>query len=154
MIDSTSATIEAICRSIESAVENQGIKAAYIDYVQLLSSDKKTNRSTEVAYCSQRLKETAMKLGIWILNLAQYNRLAMYNGEAENHSFADSGQIEKDASIVLHLSLEKIPDGLPIPKWRKASIRVGKARNAPPQTIEMVFRGETFMFADVIPYEN
>lgn len=149
-IDSTSADMPSIARSIRETVKAFGVRVIYIDYLQLLSGIKgsKMSRADEVAYCSRTLKELAMQTETLIISLAQYNRLAAYNGQAENHSFAESSAIEKDASIVLHLELEKIElkPGEKPPVWRKALIRIGKARSSPQATVNLWFRGETFTF--------
>lgn len=155
-IDSTSADMPSIARSIREAVKNYGVKIVFVDYLQLLrsSKNKNSNRADEVAYCSRMLKEVAMETETLIISLAQYNRNASYAGKAENHSFAESSGIEKDASIVLHLELEKtdLAPGDKPPTWRKADIRIGKARNAPISEIGIWFRGETFSFTNDSEY--
>lgn len=154
-IDSVSSDIHTVCAELKDFAKSGG-KTAYIDYLQLLEGirGKMMSRTEEIAYCSKMLKKTAMDTGLWIVELAQYNRLANYAGQAENHSFDGSSQIEKDASVVLHLELEKLelkPGEMP-PKWRRAKIRMGKARNAPQTTTELWFRGETFCFTEEDPY--
>lgn len=54
------------------------------------------------------LKNIAIENKIGIVSLAQYNRLANYSGKGENFNFDGASQIEKDASVVLHLELQKI----------------------------------------------
>lgn len=153
-IDSTSSNIFEIRREIKDAVKQDGIKVVYVDYLQLVEgteSGRGMDRTAEIAFVSKMLKRIAMENRVWIVALAQYNRLANYAGKAENHSFDGSSQIEKDASIVLHLELEKIEDGAKIPTWRKGSIRMGKGRNAPAIQSTIWFRGEVFTFADQYP---
>lgn len=149
-IDSKAADIKSIRTSIKNAVEKDGVKAVYVDYLQLIKGTKH-NRADEVAEVSRALKEMAMDFQVWICALGQYNRSAVLSGEIGNHSFSESSQIEKDASIILHLELEKIEKGARIPTWRKASVYMGKARNAPPLDLRLYFRGETFTFQSEIP---
>jgi replicative DNA helicase len=150
-IDSESSNIFDMRREIKDAVKNDGVRVVFVDYLQLVQGSEKgrgMDRTAEITFVSKMLKQTAMENKVWIIALAQYNRLANYAGKAENHSFDGSSQIEKDASIVLHLELEKIEDGRQIPKWRKATLRMGKGRNAPTLSCELWFRGEVFTFAD------
>jgi len=156
-IDCKSSDIYTVCRELEDFARNGG-KVAYVDYLQLLEGmpGKMMSRTEEIAFCSKMLKKTAIKTGLWIVELAQYNRLANYAGAAENHSFDGSSQIEKDASVVLHLELEKQdmqPGEMP-PKWRKATIRMSKARNSAHTVAEMWFRGEVFRFQSENPYNT
>lgn len=148
-IDSSSGDIDTICRKIKGFVEKQNAKIIYIDYLQLIEVfNSKYNRAQEVEKCSRKIKALAMDLKIGIINLAQYNRSASYAGKAETFHFAESSAIEKDASFVLHLELEKVEEGQQIPKWRKASVRIGKGRSAPPILTTLWFRGECFTFSD------
>lgn len=153
-IDSKAADLRAIRHSIQHAVKHAGVKAVYVDYLQLIKGSNQTNRANEVAEVSRTLKEIAMENEIWICALAQYNRSAIVSGDIQNHSFQESSQIEKDASVILHLELEKVEKGQQIPKWRKASIYMGKGRNSPNLFLHRFFRGETFTFVRDIPSDN
>lgn len=145
-IDATSSDLKSIKQSIKTAVEKDGVKAVYVDYLQLIKSSKTAQRAEEVAEVSRSLKEFAMDNKIWICALAQYNRAAIVSGDIQNHSFSESSQIEKDASVILHLELEKVEKGARIPLWRRATIYMGKGRNSPNAFVELWFRGETFEF--------
>lgn len=148
-INSQTGNVFELRRQVKKLVERQGIKTLYVDYLQLLeASDQKGSRANEVEKCSRMLKSMAMDFQIGVVALAQYNRLANYAGKAENHSFAESSAIEKDASVVLHLELEKIEPGQSIPKWRKATIRMGKGRQSPQIETVLWFRGECFTFSE------
>lgn len=147
-IDSNSSTVHAIRKEIQDAVKTDGIQVVYVDYLQLLEAGQRMNRTEEIAYCSKMLKRCAMENQILVVALAQYNRLANYAGKAENYQFDGASQIEKDASVVLHLELEQVPDGTPIPKWRTGQIRMGKGRQFAAVPTQIWFRGETFTFTD------
>lgn len=153
-IDSKAADLRSIRLSIEHAVKHVGVKAVYVDYLQLIKGTKTSNRSDEVAEVSRTLKEIAMENEIWICALAQYNRAAIVSGDIQNHSFQESSQIEKDASVILHLELEKVEKGDRIPKWRKATLYMGKGRSSPNLFLHQYFRGETFTFARDIPNDD
>lgn len=152
-MDARSADIETACQEIEAAVSEDGISVVYVDYLQLFRALKsgRMNRMEEIAYCSLRLKEVAMKTGAWIVEIAQYNRMAALSGQAENHSFDGASQIEKDASAILHLELEKQEKKDCIPVWRKGQIRTTKGRNMPTTDFDIWYRGETFTFTETNP---
>lgn len=150
-INSQTGNIFDLRRHVKRAVEKDGLKILYVDYLQLLeATDAKSNwsRANEIEKCSRLLKTMAMDFQIAIISLAQYNRSASYAGKAENHNFAESSAIEKDASVILHLDLEKVEPGEQIPKWRKATIRIGKGRQSPQIETTLSFRGECFTFSD------
>jgi replicative DNA helicase len=155
-IDSTSSNIYEIRREIKDAARYDGVRVVFVDYLQLLEAGEgmRMNRTEEIAFCSKMLKRIAMENQIWVVALAQYNRLANYAGKGENHSFDGASQIEKDASIVLHLEIEPVPEGAAIPKWRRGNIRMGKARNAPQDALPIWFRGEVFTFQENDPYAS
>lgn len=153
-IDSTSSNIFEIRREIKDAVKQDNVKVVYVDYLQLVEgteAGRGMDRTAEITFVSKKLKQIAMENKIWIVALAQYNRLANYAGKAENHNFDGSSQIEKDASIVLHLELEKVEDGAKIPTWRRGTLRMGKGRNAPTIQSTIWFRGEVFTFTETNP---
>ncbi len=153
-IDSEAADLRAIRLSIQHAVKHAGVRAVYVDYLQLIKGNNKSNRADEVAEVSRTLKEIAMENKVWICSLAQYNRAAVVSGDIQNHSFQESSQIEKDASVILHLELEKVEKGARIPTWRKATLYMGKGRNSPNLFLHRYFRGETFTFAREIPNDD
>lgn len=153
-VDSSSSDLKSIKRAIKTAVEKEGVKAVYVDYLQLVKSTKSSNRAEEVAEISRSLKEFAMDNKIWICALAQYNRASTLSGDINNDSFSESSQIAKDASVILHLELEKVEKGDRIPLWRRATLYMGKGRNAPNVFIELWYRGETFEFRTENPNAN
>lgn len=96
--------IEQIARSL---VLKHGIKALFIDYLQLIHNNAYTEKRLQVADISARCKALARTLDIPIVTLAQLNR------NAENHEptlsdLKESGSIEEDADIVILLYPHKV----------------------------------------------
>lgn len=95
--------LRAILRSLKS---KYGIKAAFIDYLQLLTTEGGNRnfgiREQEINYISKQLKEAAKELGIVIIALSQLNRLE--KGAKRTYKLSDlreSGSIEQDADGVI-----------------------------------------------------
>jgi len=95
--------IAAITRK---AIRQQGIKAIYIDYLQLVTPDTKhSRREVEVSYISKAFKNLAMELDIPVIVGCQVNR----DPEKRNNKIPllsdlrESGAIEQDADMVMFI---------------------------------------------------
>lgn len=98
--------VDRMVGEIHRAVKYDGVRAVWIDYLQILSGDRdyKTHKD-EIDAVLARLKQTALGLGIPIFCLAQLNR---ENGKDPSRKpqltdLGDSGSIEREASTVLML---------------------------------------------------
>jgi len=98
--------IDRILGEIHRAVKYDGVKAVWLDYLQILSGDGQyASHKEEIDDVLGRLKQTALNLGIPIFCLAQLNR---ENGKDPTRKpqltdLGDSGSIEREASTVLIL---------------------------------------------------
>lgn len=122
------ATAEAAVETIRSAVENQGVKAVIVDYVQLLSSPGR-DRYTQITNTSIALRQIATECKIVLLALCQLNRAieSRPNWHPTMADIKDSGQIEQDADVVVFLCWpHRINSQEPPHKYR---FYVGKNRN-------------------------
>lgn len=90
--------------TIAEAVEHYHVRAAIVDYLQLLSGPGQT-RYEQVSNVSRALKQAAVEHGIAIIALAQLNRTVDRDGKGipKIHHLSESGQIERDADIVILL---------------------------------------------------
>lgn len=83
------------------------IRAAFIDYMQLVRGDKDrhSSREQEVAGISWTLKMLAKELGIPIIALSQLGRGLSTRGDKRPtlFDFRESGSLEQDADMVLFL---------------------------------------------------
>ena len=115
--------------AIAEAVEHYGVKIVIVDYLQLLSGPGQT-RYEQVSNVSRELKQAAVEHGIAIYALAQLNRSVdtEAKGMPAIHHLCDSGQIERDADVILllHWPHRTNSEYQPANEYR---IIVGKNRN-------------------------
>lgn len=102
--------IQDLCRHARGLAENKGIKALFVDYIQLLTVTSKysENRYNEINYISRELKALAKELNIPIFAISQMNRSSEankdrlgYEGKKPRLSdLRDSGTLCDDADKV------------------------------------------------------
>ena len=154
VIDDTAGTtigeIRAKCRRLASS--EKGLALVVIDYLQLISGGKNygVNRQQEISDISRSLKTLALELKIPIIALSQLSR----NVEGRDDKrpmlsdLRESGSIEQDADIVAFLyrddyyhKEEKQEDNNSI-----SELIIGKHRNGPTKTIDLLFKKNTSTF--------
>lgn len=84
--------------------QKHGIKMAIIDYLQLMTSHIKGNRTEQITDISRTLKIIAKELNIPIIALSQLSRAVETRGGDKRPMLSDlrdSGAIEQDADIVM-----------------------------------------------------
>jgi replicative DNA helicase len=86
------------------AKKKYGIKAIFVDYLQLLTVYGKGNREQEISTISRTFKAIAKELDVPVIALAQLSRdVEKRNGEPRLSDLRESGAIEQDADIVIAL---------------------------------------------------
>ena len=157
VIDDTAGTtigeIRAKCRRLASS--EKGLALVVIDYLQLISGGKNygANRQQEVSDISRSLKTLSLELGIPIIALSQLSR----NVEGRDDKrpmmsdLRESGSIEQDADIVAFLYRDdyynkeaRTEDNNSI-----SELIIGKHRNGPTKTIELLFKKNTSTFLNL-----
>jgi replicative DNA helicase len=139
--DKTGVNIHDIKAKTSQLINRKQLDILYIDYLQLLEGEGKTNfnREQEVSKLSRGIKLMAMEFNIPIVVLAQLNREAEKTNtkKPQLHHLRESGAIEQDADGVVFLhrdfkvGIERDKDGnstefeadLIIAKWRNGETR-------------------------------
>lgn len=94
--------VSKACEAIRQLKEKEGIKVAFIDYMQILNAPGK-DRYSQVTAASQTLRQLASEIKIPLVVLAQLSR------ELEREKtfvpriqhLKESGQIEQDADVII-----------------------------------------------------
>ncbi|MDY6857562.1 MAG: DnaB-like helicase C-terminal domain-containing protein, partial [Thermodesulfobacteriota bacterium] len=98
--------VENLVACAEMVALEHNITAVYVDHIQLMSTNKKTNSVNEsISYISNELKSLAKNLNVPIFVLSQLNRSVenRTNKRPMLHDLRDSGALEQDANIVIGL---------------------------------------------------
>ena len=145
--------IRAKCRRLASS--EKGLALVVIDYLQLISGGKNygSNRQQEVSDISRSLKTLALELGVPVIALSQLSR-SVEGREDKRPLMSDlreSGSIEQDADIVAFLYRDdyynkeaRTEDNNSI-----SELIIGKHRNGPTATIELLFKKNTSTFLNL-----
>jgi replicative DNA helicase len=138
-----------------------GIGLILVDYLQLMQGlGDSENRQQEISYISRSLKALAKELEVPVIALSQLSRAPeQRGGEHRRPQLSDlreSGAIEQDADVVLFIYREEMyitpneegkkldRDGQDVE--RKAELILGKQRNGPTGTVNLVFVKEYTRF--------
>ena len=143
---SSVSNISSITAVIRRAVRKWGVKLVLVDYLQKIHGSRPAEKKTyEIAEVSGRLKAVATDTKTAIVALAQLNR---ENEKDKGRiprltDLADSGQIERDADLVLLLNRDRNePQG-------DAIIAIAKQRDGECGVITLHYEGQFCRFSDV-----
>lgn len=163
--------IQDLCTKSRELAEKKGVKALFIDYVQLLTvTDKYTeNRYNEINFISRELKALAKELDIPVFVISQMNRNAEtdkdrlgFEGRRPRLSdLRDSGTLCDDADVVCFIfrpeyyNLTEDAQGNSL--IGIAEIIVAKNRNGYETVQNLNFKGKYCLFKEITkefsPYE-
>lgn len=152
----TPSQIMSKCRKLK---RERGLDLIMIDYLQLMSDDKKSdNRQTEVSAISRQLKILAKELNVPVIVLSQLSRQVE---QRTNHKpvladLRESGAIEQDADMVMFIHKEDVynKDGQPVaddkaPKDYTAELIIAKHRNGTLGSVFLGWKGSRVSFVNL-----
>jgi replicative DNA helicase len=135
---------------------DKGIELLIIDYLQLITTTKKSNnREQEVAQISRELKTIAKELEISIICLSQMSRQVESRSDKKPimSDLRESGSIEQDADLVMFIYRPEyygiMQDASGNSTEGKAAIMVCKNRNGATGDVILDWVPSRTMFADV-----
>jgi replicative DNA helicase len=122
-----------------------GLDLVVIDYLQLMRGRSgQENRQQEISEISRSLKALAKELNIPVVALSQLSRAVEARSQRDLRpqlsDLRESGALEQDADLILFLYRPSVyKDDLPPERQNIAEIIIGKQRNGPIGTVELVF---------------
>lgn len=132
--------------------EQKRLDMLIIDYLQLMSGKGRSeSRQQEVSQISRELKILAKELNVPLIALSQLSRAPETrtgNHKPQLSDLRESGSIEQDADVVMFIYREEVykPE---TEKQNIAEIVIGKQRNGPIGSVELVFRKALTRFHDI-----
>lgn len=101
--DEVDSKLGGLMASINMMAQGEGCRVIFIDYLQLMPTNKHDSRNNEVAEISRRLKLLAQDLGIVIVAGSQLSRgVEQRNDKTPKLAdLRDSGAIEQDCDMVI-----------------------------------------------------
>ena len=126
------------------AVRRWGVKAIFVDYLQLVSHAGAQSRENEVGFVSRGLKAMSMELGVPVVAAAQVNRKAedRSDNRPKMSDLRESGSIEQDADLVclLHRPAYYAADQETEPDPQDAELILAKHRAGATGKVNLVWR--------------
>ena len=122
-----------------------------VDYLQLVRGPRHSeSRQVEISLISQSLKALAKELDVPVIALSQLSRAVEQRGGDRRPQLSDlreSGAIEQDADVVMFIYrpevyTKELNDNT-------AEIIVGKQRNGPTGTVNLLFLKDHVLFANI-----
>ncbi|HZV82637.1 MAG TPA: replicative DNA helicase [Geobacteraceae bacterium] len=147
--------MRAKCRRLKA---EKGLGLVIVDYLQLMRGGANSeSRQQEISEISRSLKALAKELDIPVVALSQLNR-GLENRTDKRPMMSDlreSGAIEQDADVIMFVYRDAVycdackrRDGSCTIEGhdRNAEIIIGKQRNGPIGTVNLIFNGEYTKF--------
>jgi replicative DNA helicase len=151
--DMAGSTLLQIRARARRMVSKHGIKAVFIDYIQLITiGGRVESRQLEVSEISRGLKGLARELELPVIAMSQLNRAAE---QREGHrprlsDLRESGSLEQDADVVALLHREDYYHQADedYESTHMAELIVAKQRNGPTGTVKLSWVDQCTRFKD------
>ncbi len=131
--------------------EQRALDLLIVDYLQLMTGrGRQESRQQEVSQISRELKMLAKELNVPLIALSQLSRAPETrtgNHKPQLSDLRESGSIEQDADVVMFIYREEVYKQ-ETEKQNIAEIIIGKQRNGPIGSIELVFLKSLTRFED------
>lgn len=158
---SSSISIGELKLKARKLVKEKGVRAVFIDYMQLIRpSVKRSTRQEEVAEISRSLKALAKELSVPVVALAQLSRQVESRSDKRPQlsDLRESGQIEQDADTIIFIHRPEYYKRNPsTEEIGVAEIILAKQRQGPTGIVKVSFNKETTGFApmgDAVPIQE
>lgn len=166
--DGANVSTNYIRNKIRKIKRRHDIGLVVIDYLQLISSNKRENRVQEISEITRSLKNIAKEYNIPIVALSQLSRAVEQRDDKKPQlsDLRESGSIEQDADVVMFIYREEYyksrkepAEGTPEHlKWQaemedcynRADVIIAKQRHGPVGTIRLFFDGRLTKFGNLI----
>jgi replicative DNA helicase len=143
----TTLDIRARARRLKA---ERDISMIVVDYLQLARTSERTeNRQQEISSISRAMKALAKELSVPVVALSQLSRAVEARGGDKRPMLSDlreSGAIEQDADLVLFLYRPEFYDKDNPDLEGKAELIIGKQRNGPTGTVDLMFEKQYTRF--------
>jgi replicative DNA helicase len=142
--DRSGITVEEICYSARQENKRSRTDAIFIDYIQIIPTEKGHSRANELANVSAQLKALGKELRVPIIVASQLNR----NNESREDKtpqlsdLKESGALEQDADVVILLHRDTKNSAA------EAKVIIAKNRNGPTSEITMEYAPAQTRFLD------
>lgn len=149
--DTPSMGLSEIRAKARNLKKKHNLRLLVIDYLQLMSSPKKTeSRQQEVSELSRGLKLLSKEIGCPIIVISQLNRGPEQRTDKRPQlsDLRESGSIEQDADVVILLHRDDYYDK-ESPRAGEADMIVAKHRNGPTDTITVAAQLHLSRFVDM-----
>lgn len=137
--------------------EHDDLGLLIVDYLQLMRGPRESeSRQQEISAISRNLKALAKELNIPIIALSQLSRAVESRGDGRPQlsDLRESGAIEQDADVVLFIYRPVRYGQVEDHEKNRAEIIVGKQRNGPIGTVELVFLDQYAAFENLDTYHD
>jgi len=105
--DSYNNSLTAFKAHCQKQIEENGVKVIFVDYLQMMSSNKYRNsRELEISYISRELKNITKDFNVCVIATSQLSRAVESRGGSKYPHLSDlreSGAIEQDADKVIFI---------------------------------------------------
>lgn len=138
--DRSGLNVKQICDAVRMQNRKQHVDVVFIDYVQIIKSERKFSRHEDIAEITGELKALAKEIKSPVVVASQLNRTSEFRegGLPQLSDLKESGSLEQDADIVLLIHR----------KGTEANIIVAKNKNGKTGNVAMTYALAQTRFID------